>query len=286
MLCAISLSWAMDSAFASQFKLQGKSAGCSEWVSENLEGWRELDYIPCRLYIKSGPLKEQPITIKFPRMNGTHPGFDDLTNFTASDNVQIIDGPTLFAPDCGDWSYSFTIKVTDCHSAEIRFSARLARGSASNTGSSLKLGGTPTSMGKLQIHKPEPAPYTTPPVKTVPASPMLKIKLTAANSVMVYWPSPSEGWSLQETWPLGSTNWTDMNVTPSDDGTNRFIIVDRPAGNCCYRLVYTQVESGSGTNYDHNGSTYSDRTGDCQEDHQDRREHHDGRHECDGESRR
>src|SRR2546425_9321726 len=32
------------------------------------------------------------------------------------------------------------------------------------------------------------------------------------------WPSPSTGWSLQQTSDLSTSNWTDVTITPLDDG--------------------------------------------------------------------
>jgi hypothetical protein len=68
-----------------------------------------------------------------------------------------------------------------------------------------------------------------------PGAPVLSIKLTN-NVAMVYWPSPSPGWTLQEnTNSLSSGNWID-HPFPQDNGTIKYILVNPPAGNRYYRL--------------------------------------------------
>ena len=69
-----------------------------------------------------------------------------------------------------------------------------------------------------------------------PGAPLLSITLTPTNTAMVYWPSPSTGWTLQEnTNSVSSANWTD-HPFPQDNGAIRYIIVTPPAGNRFYRL--------------------------------------------------
>jgi hypothetical protein len=69
-----------------------------------------------------------------------------------------------------------------------------------------------------------------------PGAPLLSIRLTATNTVMVFWLSPSTGFSLQQNSNLSTTNWFTASGTVSDNGTNRFIIVNPPTGNLYYRL--------------------------------------------------
>src|SRR2546425_1361951 len=137
--------------------LQGQSRNDPTWINGNLMGWRELDYIPARVYFTGGPTNAQAIRVDFDHMNGTKPGIQDLTGFTASGNVVITSGPTLLAPTKGPWSYSFTVNLTDNAPGFIEFRARLAAGSHLNTGSSLQLSGAP-SLGGLQITKPAANP--------------------------------------------------------------------------------------------------------------------------------
>ncbi|TAL06076.1 MAG: HYR domain-containing protein [Verrucomicrobia bacterium] len=143
---------------AASFTLQGQSRGDTNWLNGNLQNWRELDYIPCRVAITGGPLNNQLIRIDFPHLIGTTPGFQNLDKFTPSSNALITSGPTLVMSPSGVWSYTFTVTVLNSSPAEIQFRARLAAGSHLNTGSSLALSGSPTSMGTLQIHKPAPGP--------------------------------------------------------------------------------------------------------------------------------
>lgn len=69
-----------------------------------------------------------------------------------------------------------------------------------------------------------------------PGAPLLKIFLTTTNTGVVSWPWPSTGWSLQQNINVSTTNWLAPSETVNNDGTNRFIIVNPPAGNRFYRL--------------------------------------------------
>jgi hypothetical protein len=69
-----------------------------------------------------------------------------------------------------------------------------------------------------------------------PGAPWLKIILTSTNTAVVFWPSPSTGWNLKQNVDLRTTNWATPPESITDDGTNKFIIVNPPAGNRFYRL--------------------------------------------------
>jgi hypothetical protein len=71
-----------------------------------------------------------------------------------------------------------------------------------------------------------------------PGAPFLTIRGTATNSVIVLWPSPSAGWSLQQNASLTSSiGWTIPGEVVSDDGINKFIVVKTTADTRFYRLV-------------------------------------------------
>ena len=68
------------------------------------------------------------------------------------------------------------------------------------------------------------------------ALPALTIFRSNTNTAVVSWPSPSTGFGLQQnTNSVSSVNWSNVN-TITDNGTNKFIIVNPPAGNRFYRL--------------------------------------------------
>jgi hypothetical protein len=56
------------------------------------------------------------------------------------------------------------------------------------------------------------------------------------NVVIVSWPSPSTGFSLQQNNQLNTTNWVTPTETVNDTGTIKFITVDHPVGSRFYRL--------------------------------------------------
>jgi len=71
------------------------------------------------------------------------------------------------------------------------------------------------------------------PVSSVPA---LAVVLTTTNTAIIAWPSPSTGWNLEQNADLTTTNWVAPAETITDDGTNKFIIVNSPTGSMFYRL--------------------------------------------------
>ena len=62
-------------------------------------------------------------------------------------------------------------------------------------------------------------------------------KPAPTNTALVSWPSPSTGFALQQNTNLNTANWTTAPQTVTDNGTNRFIVVNPPVGNRFYRLV-------------------------------------------------
>ena len=77
----------------------------------------------------------------------------------------------------------------------------------------------------------ESAPTTSPP-------PRLSIFGTATNTIVVSWPSPGVGWSLQEASDLTANNWTTVTTTPTDDGTNLTVVFDLSATSLYLRLKH------------------------------------------------
>jgi hypothetical protein len=56
------------------------------------------------------------------------------------------------------------------------------------------------------------------------------------NQVIVSWPSPSIGWTLEQNSNPATTNWTTSSYSISDDGTNRSIAIAPPVGNLFFPL--------------------------------------------------
>ena len=71
-----------------------------------------------------------------------------------------------------------------------------------------------------------------------PGAPLLSIVRTTTNTVAVFWPSPSTGWTLQQnTNGIATVNWSNAPGTIQDDGTTKTLIVNPPTGNRFYRLI-------------------------------------------------
>ncbi len=70
-----------------------------------------------------------------------------------------------------------------------------------------------------------------------PGAPTLNIARTTTNTVAVFWPSPSTGWTLQQnTNSISSVNWSNVASGILDDGATKTLIVHPPSGNRFYRL--------------------------------------------------
>jgi len=69
-----------------------------------------------------------------------------------------------------------------------------------------------------------------------PGGPSLSIALTATNTAILSWPSPATGFVLEETSDLGTTNWSNPGLTPSDNGTIKTVVVPVDPGTKFYRL--------------------------------------------------
>ena len=69
-----------------------------------------------------------------------------------------------------------------------------------------------------------------------PDAPRLTITLTATNTALISWPSPSNGFILQQNANPASTNWVNAPQTPVDNGTKVSVVINPPTGNLFYRL--------------------------------------------------
>jgi len=69
-----------------------------------------------------------------------------------------------------------------------------------------------------------------------PGAPLLRVVLTSTNTVIVAWPAPSTGFSLQQNAALGSTNWLGVTNSQALVGSETQVLISMPAGNRFYRL--------------------------------------------------
>ena len=72
----------------------------------------------------------------------------------------------------------------------------------------------------------------------VPAAPRLRIFLSAPNAVVVAWPAPSKGWTLQVNANLSTTNWTTAAGTINVAGGENQFLISPAIGSRFYRLSY------------------------------------------------
>jgi hypothetical protein len=69
-----------------------------------------------------------------------------------------------------------------------------------------------------------------------PGAPSLTIARATTNSIVISWPSPSNGWTLQQNGNVNSADWTDVLRAPADDWTNKSVTVLPTLNNVFYRL--------------------------------------------------
>lgn len=69
-----------------------------------------------------------------------------------------------------------------------------------------------------------------------PGGPWLRVIRTTTNAVVVAWPNPSTGFTLQQNSDLTSGAWTNTITTPIIVGDEKQLIVAPPVGNRFYRL--------------------------------------------------
>ena len=70
-----------------------------------------------------------------------------------------------------------------------------------------------------------------------PGAPLLRIFLTATNTVGIGWPAPSTGFSLQGTINLNPPTWAPVTNVPAVAGSENQVIISLPAGNRFFRLT-------------------------------------------------
>ena len=71
-----------------------------------------------------------------------------------------------------------------------------------------------------------------------PAAPVLAVRLTETNSVIVSWPAPSTGYDLQHNSDLNTMNWSNVSTSPMTVGAEKQVVVTSPVGSQFYRLLH------------------------------------------------
>ena len=69
-----------------------------------------------------------------------------------------------------------------------------------------------------------------------PGSPSLTISLTNSHTVVISWPSPSDGFGLQQNSNLSTMNWLDFSGTVTTNGTTKSATISPATNNLFFRL--------------------------------------------------
>ncbi|MGH2839852.1 MAG: hypothetical protein ACRDKY_03385, partial [Solirubrobacteraceae bacterium] len=157
----------------------GSGGGCDGgWDPGNLSGWAENDLIPMRVKLTGG-FTSEPFQISFDRSlnssGGTVFGIETLKNFVAGTGVTITT-PTACDTTGTVWGVCFSVTTSgttnNANPKFVTFSALMAVGAHSFTGSSMAIGGVaPSGMGNVQVAKPAPG-------QAPPGSPDLRVVKT------------------------------------------------------------------------------------------------------------
>lgn len=70
-----------------------------------------------------------------------------------------------------------------------------------------------------------------------PGAPLLSIRLTAANTIAISWPSSATGFVLQSGSSVNATNWNLVMLPPSDDGITETVVDSPASGYQFFRLI-------------------------------------------------
>ena len=70
-----------------------------------------------------------------------------------------------------------------------------------------------------------------------PGAPLLTIRGTTTNAVLVMWPSPSPGYALQQNSDINTTNWLPVLPAPVDNGTTKTVTITPASGRKFFRLM-------------------------------------------------
>ena len=74
-------------------------------------------------------------------------------------------------------------------------------------------------------------------VDASPPPPTLQVLLASANSVRLYWPTNSAGYTIQQNSQLGTTNWLNASNTIATVGTDYQATITTTNGPCFFRLM-------------------------------------------------
>jgi hypothetical protein len=74
-------------------------------------------------------------------------------------------------------------------------------------------------------------------VVPTPGAPSLRIAKAGPNTVLLAWPAPSTGFSLQQNAALGTTNWSGVTNSVAVVGTENQVLISPSVGNRFYRLT-------------------------------------------------
>ncbi len=149
-------------------------------------------------------------------------------------------------PSFGSWPSAFVILALSVASASAQTYSidwsKISSGGGTSTGGVYAVSGTlgqhdagaPMSGGGYSLTGGFWSLFS---LVQSPGAPLLSIRYTTTNTAVVSWPSPSTGFNLQFATDLTLSNWINSATSPSDDGTNRFLIVNPPTGNGFFRLL-------------------------------------------------
>jgi len=116
-------------------------------------------------------------------------------------------------------------------------------------GGGVSSNGQYTLRGTIGQHDANPAPMTGGGTYSVTGgfwaiyavqtagAPLLTVTATTTNTVLISWPYPSPGFTLQGNSSLGNNNWMNVTNIPTVVSGQKWVIISPPVGNQFYRLI-------------------------------------------------
>jgi uncharacterized repeat protein (TIGR01451 family) len=156
----------------------------SAWTNAALQGWRELDWVACRLRMAGGPQNTQPVAISFPRFAAGNPAFQDLQFLSNSANVRITQSLPLNSTNGSNWFQQFTLDVTNSQPADLYFRVRLAAGAHLAASNALRIDGL-AGFGPVVVATP-PAAAGAPDLAVTKSGPATAVPTRVLTFTLAY----------------------------------------------------------------------------------------------------
>jgi hypothetical protein len=162
--------------------------------------------------------------------------YDQFDPADATFSVRLASSTDLGQSFDDELLYSFTSPILDNGDVRQRvlgdYQSLIALGN--------RVHGTFAGRGNVSIGVIDTTGFIAPFVFSSPEPPpFLRMQLTSTNTVVIAWPAPSTGFSLQQNSSLGTANWLSVTNIPVAIGRDNQVTLAPPSsGNTFFRLTH------------------------------------------------